>query len=131
MLRGTGDKDLVDPRVIVELVDVTQVGGHDPIEMGRNDSGRGVGASMVRHAGSSPRFHPSDFRTFAEDGVGADCPISYLNLRSHYCQIEAELPVAGQSRPWGDPHSPHPIGAPAAAMCDEPGDAAFECGLGP
>ena len=34
--------------------------------------------------------------------------------RPYYEQIEAELPVAGQDWPWGDPHryphSPHPVG---------------------
>ncbi len=52
-------------------------GGEDPIELGKNNSGHGVGGSMVHYAGYTPRFHPSDFRTFSEDGVGADWPIVY------------------------------------------------------
>ena len=39
------------------------IGGADPIELGKNNSGRGVGGSMVHYAGYTPRFHPSDFAT--------------------------------------------------------------------
>jgi choline dehydrogenase-like flavoprotein len=94
------------------------IGGKDPVELGKNNSGRGVGGSMVHYAGYTPRFHPSDFETFRRDGVGADWPIAYSELRDHYTQLERELPVAGQSWPWGDPHpypfSPHPISGAAA-----------------
>ncbi len=94
--------------------DPRQIGGSDPVPLGSNNSGRGVGGSMVHYAGYVPRFHPSDFHTYSADGVGADWPISYDTLRPYYEQIEAELPVAGQDWPWGDPHryphSPHPVG---------------------
>jgi choline dehydrogenase-like flavoprotein len=96
------------------------IGGHDPIEMGKNNSGRGVGGSMVHYAGYTPRFHPSDFRTRSQDGVGADWPISYQDLKSHYERVERELPVAGQFWPWGDPHgypfSPHPVSETASVL---------------
>ncbi len=96
------------------------IGGSDPIEMGKNNSGRGVGGSMVHYAGYTPRFHPSDFRIQSEDGVGADWPISYRELRPHYEEIERELPVAGQNWPWGDPHaypfSPHPVSGAAQTI---------------
>lgn len=94
-----------DPRVIA---------GDDPIPLGSNNSGRGVGGSMIHYAGYAPRLHPSDFRTRTDDGVGADWPIEYRDLRGYYRTIEEELPVAGQHWPWGDPHgyphSPHPVG---------------------
>jgi choline dehydrogenase-like flavoprotein len=90
------------------------ISGSDPVPLGSNNSGRGVGGSMVHYAGYTPRFHPSDFRTFTQDGVGADWPIDYTDLRSYYQAIEEELPVAGEKWPWGDPHSypyrPHPVG---------------------
>jgi choline dehydrogenase-like flavoprotein len=89
------------------------ISGSDPVPLGSNNSGRGVGGSMVHYAGYTPRFHPSDFRTFTQDGVGADWPIDYADLRSYYQAIEEELPVAGEKWPWGDPHSypyrPHPV----------------------
>jgi choline dehydrogenase-like flavoprotein len=84
------------------------IGGEDPVELGKNNSGHGVGGSMVHYAGYTPRFHPSDFETYTRDGVGADWPISYWDLKPHYEKVERELPVAGQDWPWGDPHSyPH------------------------
>ncbi|MGH9045629.1 MAG: GMC family oxidoreductase [Acidimicrobiales bacterium] len=96
------------------------IGGDDPIEMGKNNSGRGVGGSMVHYAGYCPRFHPSDFRTLSLDGVGADWPITYDELRDHYRRVEAELPVAGQNWPWPEPHtypfSPHPISEAASVL---------------
>ena len=59
---------------------------------------------MVHYAGYTPRFHPSDFATRTLDGVGADWPLRYPELRPYYEQIEQELPVAGERWPWGDPH---------------------------
>jgi choline dehydrogenase-like flavoprotein len=89
------------------------IGGSDPVPLGSNNSGRGVGGSMVHYAGYVPRFHPSDFRILTNDGVGADWPIEYSDLAPYYDDIEAELPVAGDDWPWGDPHHyphrPHPI----------------------
>ncbi len=89
------------------------IGGRDPVEMGKNNSGHGVGGSMVHYAGYTPRFHPSDFEVATRDGVGANWPISYRTLKAHYERVERELPVAGQDWPWGDPHSyphaPHPV----------------------
>jgi choline dehydrogenase-like flavoprotein len=94
-----------EPRVIT---------GDDPVPMGSNNSGRGVGGSMVHYAGYTPRFHPSDFTTYTDDGVGADWPLSYEDLKPYYQAIEQELPVAGEQWPWGDPHGypqrPHPVG---------------------
>ncbi len=90
------------------------ISGADPVPLGSNNSGRGVGGSMVHYAGYTPRFHPSDFATYSQDGVGADWPLSYQDLKPYYAAIEQELPVAGEHWPWGDPHGyphrPHPVG---------------------
>lgn len=89
------------------------ISGSDPVPLGSNNSGRGVGGSMVHFAGYTPRFHPSDFETSSRDGVGADWPIDYEDLRPYYVDTEQELPVSGQDWPWGDPHSypfsPQPV----------------------
>jgi choline dehydrogenase-like flavoprotein len=89
------------------------IAGDDPVPLGSNNSGRGVGGSMVHYAGYTPRFHPSDFSTATDDGVGADWPLAYDDLRPYYEDIEEELPVAGEHWPWGDPHGyphrPHPV----------------------
>jgi choline dehydrogenase-like flavoprotein len=95
------------------------IGGSDPVELGKNNSGHGVGGSMVHYAGYCPRFHPSDFEVRSRDGVGEDWPISYEDLKPHYERLELELPVAGDYWPWGDPHryphTPHPIAGGADA----------------
>ena len=97
--------------------DTRIIGGEDPVELGKNNSGHGVGGSMVHFAGYAPRFHPSDLRTRTLDGVGADWPYGYEELLPHYERLERELPVAGQDWPWGDPHAyphaPHPISGAA------------------
>ena len=89
------------------------VGGEDPVELGKNNSGRGVGGSMVHFAGYCPRFHPSDFEVRSRDGVGEDWPISYSDLKRHFERLELELPVSGDFWPWGDPHryphTAHPV----------------------
>ncbi|HZE34389.1 MAG TPA: GMC family oxidoreductase [Actinoallomurus sp.] len=94
-----------EPRVIT---------GSDPVPLGSNNSGRGVGGSMVHYAGYTPRFHPSDFQIRTRDGVGADWPLDYADLKPYYEAIEGELPVAGEHWPWGVPHAyphrPHPVG---------------------
>jgi choline dehydrogenase-like flavoprotein len=96
------------------------IGGNDPVPLGSNNSGRGVGGSMIHYAGYTPRFHPSDFHTRSVDGVGQDWPIDYAELRPFYEDIEAELPVAGERWPWGDPHRyphrPHPVGGNGEIM---------------
>jgi choline dehydrogenase-like flavoprotein len=93
------------------------IGGEDPVELGKNNSGHGVGGSMIHYAGYTPRFHPSDFETRSRDGVGADWPLTYAELKPHYERVERELPVAGQDWPWGDPHryphAAHPISGAA------------------
>jgi choline dehydrogenase-like flavoprotein len=98
--------------------DTRIISGNDPIEMGKNNSGVGVGGSMTHFAGYVPRFHPSDFEVRTRDGVGVDWPISYWDLKDSFERVELELPVAGQDWPWGDPHSyphgPHPVAGAAS-----------------
>lgn len=111
------------------------IGGDDPIELGKNNSGRGVGGSMVHYAGYCPRFHPSDLRTRSLDGVGVDWPIDYEDIRRHYEVLEAELPVAGQNWPWGYPHrypaSPHPISGAASKLWEGARNLGIEMRVGP
>jgi choline dehydrogenase-like flavoprotein len=111
------------------------IGGSDPQELGKNNSGRGVGGSMIHYAGYTPRFHPSDFETFTRDRVGADWPISYADLRPHYERLEAELPVAGQDWPWGDPHryphAPHPVSGAAMKLWEGAINLGIEMRVGP
>ncbi|WP_051814120.1 GMC family oxidoreductase [Kitasatospora sp. MBT63] len=111
------------------------ISGADPVPMGSNNSGRGVGGSTVHFAGFVPRLHPSDFSTRTDDGVGADWPIRYEDLRPSYERIEQELPVAGQYWPWGDPHAyrhaPHPVGGNGEIFLRGAAAAGIEARVGP
>jgi choline dehydrogenase-like flavoprotein len=115
--------------------DTRVIGGSDPIEMGKNNSGVGVGGSMTHFAGYTPRLHPSDFEVRTRDGVGADWPISYWDLKPYFERIERELPVAGQDWPWGDPHTyphgPHPIAGAASVAWDGARRYGIEMRVGP
>jgi choline dehydrogenase-like flavoprotein len=112
-----------------------QIGGADPVPLGSNNSGRGVGGSMVHYAGYTPRFHPSDFRTLSTDGVGADWPIAYDELKPYYEHIEEELPVSGDDWPWGDPHGyryrPQPVGGNGEIFLRGARAAGIEARVGP
>src|SRR5579875_1021639 len=115
--------------------DTRIISGNDPIEMGKNNSGVGVGGSMTHFAGYAPRFHPSDFEVRTRDGVGVDWPISYWDLKESFKRVELELPVAGQDWPWGDPHSyphsPHPVAGAASVAWRGARDCGIEMRVGP
>jgi choline dehydrogenase-like flavoprotein len=101
-----------DPRV---------TGGSDPLALGANNCGKGVGGGSVHWAAFTPRLHPSDFEVYTRDGVGADWPITYNDLLPYYEQLELEMPVAGPAYyPWGHPHGyaygPHPMGGVGNAL---------------
>lgn len=101
--------------------DLRITGGKEPLALGANNSGRGVGGGSVHWAGFTPRLHPSDFRVRSQDGVGVDWPISYDDLKPYYELMEREIPVAGPAYyPWGDPHgysyAPHPMGGVAESL---------------
>ncbi len=101
-----------DPRV---------TGGPDPVTLGENNSGRGVGGGSVHWASFAPRFHPSDFEVKSRDGLGADWPLRYEVLKPYYELLEREMPVSGPAHfPWGDPHGypfgPHPSGGVANTL---------------
>ena len=89
--------------------DTRLVGGSDPLQMGRNNSGRGVGGGTTHFTGVFLRFHESDFRTYSTDGVGVDWPITYRDLEPYYDQIEKEIAVSGPRYfPWGPFRGPYP-----------------------
>ncbi len=101
-----------DPRI---------TGGSDPLALGANNCGKGVGGGSVHWAAFTPRFHPSDFEVYTRDGLGADWPISYWDLHPYYELLELEMPVAGPAHfPWGHPHGypygPHPMGGVGNAL---------------
>ncbi|XOK60761.1 GMC family oxidoreductase [Paenibacillus elgii] len=85
------------------------VDGRDPLQMGHNNSGWGVGGGTTHFTGVFLRFHESDFRTKTLDGVGEDWPIGYSDLEPYYTKIEKEIAVSGPKYfPWGEFHGPYP-----------------------
>ena len=111
------------------------IGGEDPVELGKNNSGRGVGGSMVHYAGYAPRFHPSDFATADARRRRRRLALSLRGAAPHYERVERELPVAGQDWPWGDPHAyphaPHPLGGGAERAWEGARAAGIEMRVGP
>jgi len=86
------------------------VDGNDPLVMGHNNSGWGVGGGTQHFTGVFLRFHESDFKTRTVDGVGEDWPIGYDDLEPYYDKIEKEIGVAGPKHfPWGNFHGPYPL----------------------
>jgi len=80
-------------------------GGTDPLELGANNSGRGVGGSTIHYAAFCPRLHPSDFQARSLDGVAVDWPLSYEEIDPYYTAMEREYPVSGPAHwPWDKPH---------------------------
>jgi len=124
--KGSGGLYWTDKRLI---------SGNDPIQMGKNNSGVGVGGSMTHFAGYVPRLHPSDFEVRTRDGVAVDWPISYDDLKASFERVERELPVAGQFWPWGDPHgyphAPHPVAGAAAKAWEGARNYGIEMRVGP
>lgn len=89
--------------------DTRLVAGNNPLKMGHNNSGRGVGGGTVHFTGVFFRFHESDFRVKSQDGVGEDWPITYEDLAPYYDKIERDIAVSGPKHfPWGSFQGPYP-----------------------
>ena len=109
-----------DPRVTA---------GNDPIELGANVTGKGVGGSTVHYSMVALRMHESDFVVKSLDGVGQDWPIQYEDLEPYYDRVEKELGISGPvTWPWGPkrrgpyPYREHPFNAVAELFirgCDK------------
>ena len=116
-----------EPRVIT---------GTDPVPLGSNNSGRGVGGSMVHYAGYTPRFHPQRLRApgpgtgWAPTGRSAIPSCSLLRAdragtagRRGTLALgrPARLPATGRTR-WA---------ATARSSCAAPGRWASHAKVGP
>ena len=99
-------------------------GGDDPVELGSNNSGRGVGGSTVHYSMVKMRAHTEDFRRRTLEGeiTGADLcdwPITFEDLEPYYEEVEEALQIAGPTDyPWGQrrrrfPQREHELNASA------------------
>ena len=92
-------------------------GGADPVELGSNNSGRGVGGSTVHYTMIALRWRPEWFKCKSTLGYGRDWPISFDELEGYYEEAEEALKISGPLRyPWGKrrkryPYRAHPVNA--------------------
>ena len=77
-------------------------------------AGIGVGGGTLAWLGVMPRFHQADFKTYSTEGVGADWPLTYEQLRPHYLKVEREFGVAGECGPF--PPEPYKLPMPPHRM---------------
>ena len=96
-------------------------GGETPTAFGGNNSGTGVGGSMLHWGAFVPRVDPRDLRIKTESGLGADFPLTYEELVPLYEEVERFIGVAGPALyPWDTtrryPLGPLAINAPGIMM---------------
>ncbi|MBK4737750.1 GMC family oxidoreductase [Noviherbaspirillum pedocola] len=85
------------------------IGGDNPIALGGNNSGRGVGGSTVHFSMVSLRFRPEWFQCRSLLGYGFDWPITYEEIAPFYDEAEAALRISGPvNYPWGPKRKRYP-----------------------
>lgn len=98
------------------------VAGDDPIQLGANNSGRGVGGSTVHFTMLTPRYRPEWFKARSRLGYGVDWPVDWPELEPYYEEAEEMLQVAGPlTYPWGTrrqryPRRAHDLNAAATVL---------------
>jgi choline dehydrogenase-like flavoprotein len=96
--------------------------GADPLELGSNNSGRGVGGGTVHFTMVALRFRPEWFRTRSLLGYGVDWPVDYEEMAPYYREVERALSVSGPiSYPWDPrrgryPYRAHEVNAPGLLL---------------
>ena len=95
--------------------------GVTPTAFGGNNSGTGVGGSMLHWGAFVPRADPRDLKLKTDTGLGADFPLTYGELVPVYEEVERFLGVSGPANyPWDParryPLGPIPLNAPAIKM---------------
>lgn len=97
--------------------------GGNPLAMGRNNSGTGVGGSTLHYTAYTPRPLPDDLTLKTDFGVGEDWPLTYEDLAPYYEEVEQFIGVSGPTPyPWGParakgyPLAPLPLNSAAQLM---------------
>jgi choline dehydrogenase-like flavoprotein len=76
--------------------------GGNPLAMGRNNSGTGVGGSTLHYTAYTPRPLPDDLTLKRDFGQGEDWPLEYSDLAPYFEEVEQFLGVSGPTPyPWG------------------------------
>ncbi|MFO1039673.1 MAG: GMC family oxidoreductase [Geminicoccaceae bacterium] len=98
--------------------------GENPIHLGSNNSGKGIGGSTVHFAMVSLRFRPDWFKSRTRLGYGFDWPLDWREMWTYYPEVEEALKIAGPlTYPWGPPrprypYRAHPLNAAAMALAE-------------
>lgn len=97
-------------------------GGANPLELGSNNSGKGVGGSTVHYQMVTLRFRPEWFQSRSLLGYGYDWPVHWQTMWRYYAEVEQALKIAGPVRyPWGPargryPYRAHPLNAAGSVL---------------
>jgi choline dehydrogenase-like flavoprotein len=96
-------------------------GGKTPQAFGANNSGTGVGGSMLHWGAFVPRPWQADLTLRSQAGVGEDWPFGLETLLPYLQEVEGFIGVSGpQAYPWDDtrryPLPPAALNAPAQLM---------------
>lgn len=84
-------------------------GGETPTAFGANNSGKGVGGSMLHWGAYAPRATERNLKLKSYDGVAVDWPMSLEDLVPYYEWLESFLGVSGPATyPW-DPSRKYPL----------------------
>ncbi len=84
-------------------------GGATPTAFGSNNSGRGVGGSMIHWGAYVPRPAPRNLKLKTHDGVAVDWPTDVEELTPYFEELETFLGVSGPAKyPW-DPTRTYPL----------------------
>jgi choline dehydrogenase-like flavoprotein len=76
--------------------------GADPLAMGKNNSGTGVGGSTLHYTAYTPRPLPDDLHLKRDFGQGEDWPLEYRDLAPYFEEVEQFLGISGPTPyPWG------------------------------
>lgn len=85
-------------------------GGATPTAFGANNSGKGVGGSMLHWGAYAPRATERNIKLKTYDGVAVDWPLDLNDLKPYYTWLEEFLGVSGPAKyPW-DPERRYPLG---------------------
>jgi choline dehydrogenase-like flavoprotein len=95
--------------------------GSGPMAFGGNNSGTGVGGSMLHWGAFVPRADARDLRLGTEFGEGVDWPLEAAELTPYYQELERFLGVSGPAvYPWDTgrryPLGPVAVNAPGQLM---------------
>ncbi len=100
------------------------VDGENPLQLGRNNSGKSVGGSTVHFAMVSLRFRPEWFKARSKLGYGADWPLDWHEMWTYYTEVENALKISGPvNYPWGPkrpryPYRAHELNAAALVLAE-------------